>query len=82
VWGHQARERVLLFTEISEANNNAFIILIVATLLFVWWVSGYTLIKLARISDCAVITFFLQIRSFYFSDCVGGGKGKHQHEED
>jgi hypothetical protein len=68
-----------LFAEISVAVNNAFVVLIVAALIVG---DSYTMLKLAIVSDVAVVTFFLQVGSFHRANGSGRGKCERQHAGD
>jgi hypothetical protein len=55
------RPCVLLFAEISVAVNDAFVVLVEAALVIT---DGQAMLKLAIVSDGAIITLLLQVGSF------------------
>jgi hypothetical protein len=70
-----------LLTEVSVANYDAFVILIVAGYV-VHPVDGGTLLKLLIVSDCAFITFFLQCLGISFDPALTNGRRQYEHQHE
>ena len=72
---------LLLLAEVSEANNHAFVKLIV-TGYVVLPVNGETVLKPLIVSDITIVAFFLQRFAVSLNGPLGSGHGRRQHQQE